>query len=183
MDIVWERVLSRLITQGVECREEPFLLASGATSDTYVDVKRTICEGNVLADVAELIVAEAGALGLDFNAVGGMTMGADAISAAVSIRSGTRWFSVRKQPKGRGHERWIEGSRLNSTSRVLLVEDVISTGASTLAALDRVKATVASVVGVVPLVDRGDAAGKLFSDLGVPYAAVFTYRKIGIAAV
>jgi orotate phosphoribosyltransferase len=164
MDAVRERVLSQIIEHGVKRREEPFLLASGARSSSYVDVKRAICEGSVLADVAELIAT-------------------DAISAAVSIRSGTRWFSVRKQPKGRGHERWIEGSRLNSTSRVLLVEDVISTGASTLAALDRVKATVASVVGVVPLGDRGDAAGKLFSDLGVPYAAVFTYRKIGIAAV
>lgn len=172
-----------MVTQGVECREEPFLLASDATSDTYVDVKRTICEGNVLADVAELIVAEAGALGLDFNAVGGMTMGADAISAAVSIRSGTRWFSVRKQPKGRGHEQWIEGARLNSSSRVLLVEDVISTGASTLIALDKVIVTGATVVGVIPVVDRGDAAVKLFSDLGVPYEAVFTYRKLGIAAV
>ena len=183
MDAVRERVLSRLITHGVERREEPFLLASDATSDTYVDVKRAICEGSVLADVAELIVAEAEALKLDFNVVGGMTMGADAISAVVSIRSGTRWFSVRKQPKGRGHEQWIEGARLDSTSRALLVEDVISTGASTLTALEKVEATGATVVGVVPLVDRGDAAGKLFSDLGVPYAAVFTYRKLGISAV
>ncbi len=63
------------------------------------------------------------------------------------------------------------------------MEDVISTGASTLTALEKVEATGATVVGVVPLVDRGDAAGKLFSDLGVPYAAVFTYRKLGISAV
>lgn len=183
MDIVRERVLSQLITQGVAQREEPFLLASGALSNHYVDVKRAICEGSVLADVAELIVAEAEVLELDFNAVGGMTMGADAISAAVSIRSGARWFSVRKQPKVRGHEQWIEGARLDGTFRVLLVEDVVSTGASTLTALERVADTGASVVGVVPLVDRGDAAGKLFSDLGVPYACVFTYKELRIATV
>lgn len=63
------------------------------------------------------------------------------------------------------------------------VEDVISTGASTLTALEKVEVTGATIVGAIPLVDRGDAAGKLFSDLGVPYAVVFTYRKLGIAAV
>lgn len=56
MDAVRERVLSQIIEHGVKRREEPFFLASGATSDTYVDVKRAICEGSVLADVAELIL-------------------------------------------------------------------------------------------------------------------------------
>ena len=97
--------------------------------------------------------------------------------------TGKAWFSVRKEQKKRGREQWIEGTRLQPGARVLLVDDVISTGGSTEIALGRVTAVGAVATGVIPMVDRGDVAAGRFAKHGVPFFALVSYRDLGIEPV
>src|SRR4051812_39459360 len=151
-----------LATPGLERRHEPFRLASGQLSHDYIDGKFAIDEGRSLRTVCEAVIELVAAAGIEFTAVGGVTMGSDALTHGVSLLSGARWFTVRKEPKQRGRERWVEGARLTSDDRVLLVEDVVTTGGSIRKALDRVTEVDATVVCVVPMVDRGESGRQLF---------------------
>jgi orotate phosphoribosyltransferase len=110
-------------------------------------------------------------------------MGADPLAHGVAMVTGKAWFSVRKEQKQRGREQWIEGTRLEPGTRVLLVDDVISTGGSTEKAYERVTAVGAVVTGVIPMVDRGDVATKRFAAKGVPFVALITYSDLGIEPV
>lgn len=174
----------RLVKEkGYERREEPFRLASGALSHDYVDGKYAVEDGASLATVSRAIVSMLADEGITFTAVGGLTMGADAFAVGVALESGSKWFSVRKEPKPRGREQGVEGARLSASDTVLLVDDVITTGGSTKKAYDRVVAIGASVVCVTPFVDRGDAGRALFEGLGVTYRPLMTYRDLGIDPV
>lgn len=177
------KVVELVRTRGYERRDEPFRLASGALSYDYVDAKFAIDAGERLRLVSEAVVELAGQLGVEFDAVGGLTMGADALTHGVSMASGCLWFTVRKEPKARGREQWIEGGRIGPGHRVLLVEDVVTTGGSVLKAYDLVVATGAAVTGVITLVDRGDGGRALFESRGVPYGALVTYRDLDIEPV
>ena len=171
----------RALTEfAVSRRDEPFRLASGATSNIYVDVKAALCRPEVLREVVASITDLAHTQGIDFTHVGGLTMGADAVAVAVSLGSGAQWFSVRKEPKQRGHGRDIEGARPGPESRVLLVDDVVSTGGSTLKALEAVLAAGATVLAVIPVVDRGGAAAATFAEHGVRYLPLVTAADLGI---
>jgi orotate phosphoribosyltransferase len=110
-------------------------------------------------------------------------MGADPLAHGVAMVTGKAWFSVRKEQKQRGREQWVEGTRLAAGTRVLLVDDVISTGGSTEKAYERVTAVGAVVTGVIPMVDRGDIAAKRFAARGVPFVALITYSDLGIEPV
>ncbi len=171
-----------LVRKGHERRDEPFLLACGESSRDYIDGKFAIADGRALRLVSEAIIAAAGS---DFTAVGGLTMGADALAHGVAVVHGCRWFSVRKEPKGRGLDKWVEGARLHGNDRVLLVDDVVTTGNSIAIALGHVKeeAHGAQVVGAVALMDRGEATSRLFTEYGIPYTALVTYRDLGIEPV
>ena len=176
-------VIELVRTRGYEHRDEPFTLASGALSHDYVDAKYAIDTGERLRVVSEAVIQLAAELLIEFDAVGGLTMGADALTHGVSMVSGCMWFTVRKEPKPRGRTQWIEGGRLGAEHSVLLVEDVVTTGGSALKAFDVVAATGATVAGVITLVDRGDGGGALFAARGVPYAALVTYRDLGIEPI
>jgi orotate phosphoribosyltransferase len=167
----------------VSRRDEPFALASGQTSFFYVDVKRALCHPEVLRDVSRAIAELATAEGIGFTHVGGLTMGADAVAVGVSFVSGARWFSVRKEPKQRGHSRLIEGADLDTDSRVLLVDDVVSTGGSTVKALNAVIATGAVVVAAIPVVDRGAGARAELEARGVRYLPLVSHDELGIPAL
>lgn len=130
-------------------------LASGRRAGYYVDAKRALLRSPGFRAAGELLAARAGELGA--KAVGGMTMGADPLAcAAISAPGGKELvaFFVRKERKEHGLERWVEGPVLEPGARCLVVEDVVTTGGSTLRAVERVRAEGLAIVGVVCAVDR-----------------------------
>ncbi len=179
----WQAAFDLIRTRGYERRDEPFTLASGQLSHDYIDGKYAIDTGERLTIVSRAVADLAARTGIDFDAVGGLTMGADPLAHGIAMVTGKAWFSVRKDQKQRGREQWIEGTRFEPGTRVLLVDDVISTGGSTEIAFDRAVAAGAVVVGVIPMVDRGDVAAGRFERRNVPFAALVTYRDLGIEPV
>ena len=179
----WQAAFDLIRNRGHEHRSEPFKLASGQLSHDYIDGKYAVDTGERLAIVSRAVADLAARNGIEFDAVGGLTMGADPLAHGVAMVTGKAWFSVRKEQKQRGREQWIEGTRLRPGTRVLLVDDVISTGGSTALAFDRATAAGAVVTGVIPMVDRGDIAAKLFAQRNVPYIALVTYQDLGIEPI
>jgi orotate phosphoribosyltransferase len=175
-----DQVIDLVRARGYRWRSEPFELASGELSHDYIDGKRAVGHGDGLRLVA---AAALNVIREEFDAVGGLTMGADPIAHAIAYAKPSDWFSVRKQPKGRGLNRWIEGSELGGNSRVVIVDDVVTTGGSALSAYERVRETGATVVAAIALVDRGEAATNLFGSRGVPYYKLVTYRDLQIEPV
>lgn len=168
---------------GHEWRDEPFQLANAGLSHDYIDGKRAIARGSRYRLVAQAIVALAAEHGVEFDAVGGMTMGADPIAVAVAMQTDTWWFSVRKEAKKHGRQKRIEGTELAPGHRVLLVDDVITTGGSTLKALDAVEEAGATVVLATTLVDRSEMAGSALEARGVRYEPLLNYASLGIDPV
>lgn len=179
----WHAAFELIRTRGYERREEPFKLASGQLSHDYIDGKYAVDTGERLTVVSRAVAELATDNGIDFDAVGGLTMGADPLAHGVAMVTGKAWFSVRKEQKKRGREQWVEGTRLTEGTRVLLVDDVISTGGSTELALERIAPLGVIVVGVIPMVDRGDIAAARFAKRDVPFHALVTYRDLGIEPV
>src|SRR4051794_1506199 len=151
----WQAAFDLIRTRGYEHREEPFKLASGQLSHDYIDGKFAVDTGERLTIVSRAVADLAARHGIEFDAVGGLTMGADPLAHGVAMVTGKAWFSVRKEQKQRGREQWIEGTRIEPGTRVLLVDDVISTGGATQKAFERVTALGAAVPGGIPMVDRG----------------------------
>jgi orotate phosphoribosyltransferase len=178
-----EAVVAIVKAYGLEYREEPFTLASGELSHDYMDAKRALSEGRHLRTACQAIVELAHNAGADFDAVGGLTLGADAFATGIALVTDKKWFVVRKQAKEHGKGRRIEGAELGPGVRVLLVDDVVTTGGSILEALEAVTATGATITLAVTLVDRADVAAKRFDDLGVAYHPLMSYEDLGIQAV
>src|SRR5918911_1780449 len=113
-------------------------LTSGQKASYYVDAKRAILLPDGFRALGELVAAEAERLGA--TAVGGMTMGADPVAcAALGGGANVKAFFVRKERKQHGLARWIEGPLLDAGDRCLVVEDVVTTGGSTLRAIERIR--------------------------------------------
>lgn len=163
--------------------DEPVQLASGDLSRHFIDVKKALAHGANLKLAAEALCALATEMGLAFDAVGGLTMGADPFAHAMAMIGEVEWFSVRKTPKGRGTNQRVEGAALGPGRSVLLVDDVVTRGASSMDALAAIRDTGATVVGAVCLVDRGEFGTKVFAGEGVPYRALLTYEDLGIPSV
>lgn len=170
---------------GLLTLDEPLQLASGDWSRYFFDGKAALARGEDLhlAVVAllELVTEEH----VEFDAVGGLTMGADHIAHAVPmVRTDVEWFSVRKAPKDRGTRRRIEGAQLGPDHRVLLVDDVVTRGGSIIDAYEAIVETGAVVVCAVTLLDRGAPAGaEFFMREGIPYRPLVTHTDLGIPAV
>ena len=163
---------------------EPVRLSSGAMSADFVDVKAALAAWGSLRAVADEIVRLVrDAAGIDWDAAGGRTMGADPIAVAVAARAGGSWFSVRKQPKTRGTARMIEGARIGPGWKVLIIEDVTTTGASALKAAEAARAAGAEVVAVAAVVNRGDGAERALASAGAPYFYLTGYADLGIEPV
>jgi orotate phosphoribosyltransferase len=172
--------------RGLERREEPFQLSSGELSHDYIDAKRAISRANTLALAAKVALELVDHAQAEFDAVGGLTMGADALAVGVAMADASAdraWFSVRKRAKEHGTGRRIEGGEVTAGTRVVLVDDVITTGGSILEALDVVEAAGATVVFATTVVDRGTRAAGHFEERGIPYEAMMTYEDLGIEPI
>lgn len=178
-----ESVVALVKTHGLAYRDEPFTLASGEQSHDYIDGKKALACGDHLRLVCRALLELAQDAECSFDAVGGLTLGADALATGIALLTGKKWFVVRKKAKEHGRGKRIEGAGLGPSVRVLLVDDVVTTGGSILEALDAVRGTGASVPLAVTLVDRGDVAGARFADLGVAYRPLVTYRDLAIRPV
>lgn len=175
-------ILEIVSDYGLTVLPSPVQLASGYYSRYFIDGKAALAHGPNLATACRAMV-DAVADCDDFHAVGGLTLGADQFAHGIALLTGRDWFVIRKQPKGRGTNRTIEGARLDSSTRVLLVDDVVTTGGSIRTAYERVVETGASVVAATTLVDRGDDASAFFDSEGVPYRPLMTYRDLDIPRV
>lgn len=180
-----DRLLEIVRTKALRHFDEPRELSSGELSRDFVDAKAGLCRGADLRLACGVIADQIAAAGIDWHAVGGLTLGADqfAHGIAAHLDDEHEWFVVRKQPKGRGTNQLVEGATLGAGIRVLLVDDVVTTGGSIQVAHQRVLDTGAEVVAAVTLVDRSDIAAAYFDQHGVAYLPLFTYRDLGIVAV
>jgi orotate phosphoribosyltransferase len=165
--------------------DEPRELSSGELSRDFIDAKAGLSRGEDLRLACAVIADGVAAAGIAWHAVGGLTLGADQFAHGIVAHLGDEheWFVVRKQPKGRGTNRVVEGATLAPGTRVLLVDDIVTTGGSIQQAHERVIDTGAEVVAAVTLVDRSDIAAAYFERHGVPYLPVFTYHDLGIVPV
>jgi orotate phosphoribosyltransferase len=155
------------------------VLTSGARASYYVDAKRAILRPAGFGALAELVAYHARELAA--TAVGGMTIGADAPAcAALAGGAAAKAFFVRKEAKSHGLQRRIEGPPLDPGERCLVVEDVVTTGGSTIAAIEALREAGASICGVVSVLDRlaGGAQAIEAAAAGAPYAALTTIDEI-----
>ena len=135
-----------------------FTLASGARSNLYIDARMTAMSPEGLALIGPLGIGEIVSAGWTPDSVGGLTLGADPVSYAIAYASALagkpiRSFTVRKEAKTHGTGKLIEGPFLQS-DRVVVIEDVITTGGSALKAIEAVRNAGATIIGVLALVDR-----------------------------
>lgn len=182
------KLLDILVERSYRSADEPvFRLASGKLSTYYVDCRATTMYARAMPLIGELFLR---ALPTSAQAVGGLTMGADPIANAIACCSGSRRrkidaFSVRKEPKKHGLGKWIEGC-VSKGSKVVVVEDVVTTGGSTIDAIRRCREEGLEVVGVVALIDReeDDGIGAIGREAGrrVPVRAIFTRSELEAAS-
>jgi orotate phosphoribosyltransferase len=164
-------------------------LTSGERAQYYIDAKRAVLRGPGFSALGELVAARAADWGA--TAVGGMTMGADPVacaalaatagagSDAVAHEAGLKAFFVRKERKEHGLQRWIEGPELAAGERCLVVEDVVTSGGSTVAAIERVLEEGLEVVGVVSVLDRlAGGAQAIEAAASAPYVALTTIDDV-----
>jgi len=162
---------------------EPIQLASGEMSQDFIDAKHAVDDPDDLDFVGTAMFAAAGDAGVEFDAVGGLVLGAAPFTFAVAHAARCRWFLIRKQPKGRGTNLWFEGARIAEGSRVMLVDDVVTKGGSIREAYDRVVDVGGKIVFATTLVDRSDFASAFFASVNVPYVPMLTYKDLGIDPV
>jgi orotate phosphoribosyltransferase len=156
-------------------------LTSGEAAEYYVDAKRALLRPRGFRAVGELLAAEAGWRAA--AAVGGMTMGADPLAtAAIGAQAGEDLvaFFVRKERKEHGLQRWIEGPVLETGSRCLVVEDVVTTGGSTVKVIERILEEGLQIAGVVAVVDRLAGGGEAIeaSAEGIHYRPLITIDEL-----
>jgi orotate phosphoribosyltransferase len=184
------RLLELLRTLSFERRK--VVLASGKESDFYVDCKRTTLTAEGHALVGRVLLERVRRVVPLPRGVGGLTLGADPIASAIAHASFLEWeraegpgglhppgtidaFVVRKEPKGHGTGQWIEGRRtIPDGSRVVVIEDVVTTGGSALKAIERCRIEHLVPVACLALVDRQEGGREAIEAQGVPLDALFT---------
>jgi orotate phosphoribosyltransferase len=157
-----------------------FELSSGGHATSYVDLRRVTLDGRLAPLIGRVLLSATAAL--SYDAVGGLTLGADPVAAAMLHAAANRGtpvdaFVVRKAEKTHGLQRLIEGPDV-AGRRVLALEDTSTTGNSVLTAVDALQEAGAEVVGVAVIVDRG-ARAKV-TERGLPYVAVYELDELGV---
>lgn len=174
-----ERLVELLRERSFERRR--VTLASGRESDFFIDCKQAVLTAEGHALVGALMLEALDALA-GCDAVAGVELGGCPLASAVSLMSHLRGtplpaLYVRKEVKDHGSRRQIEGDKaLVPGLRVAMLEDVITTGGSTLKAVEKLRAAGASVVGVIALVDRLEGGAEAIRAAGLPVAAICTRR-------
>jgi orotate phosphoribosyltransferase len=153
-------------------------LTSGQKAQYYVDAKRAILLPTAFRALGELVGAEAERAGA--TAVGGMTMGADPVAcAALAAGADVKAFFVRKERKEHGLQRWVEGPLLEPGERCLIVEDVVTTGGSTVQAIERVREEGFEIAAVTSVLDRLAGGGEAIeAAAGAPYRPLTTIDDV-----
>lgn len=160
-----------------------FTLASGRKATYYLDGKQVTLDAAGARLIGEGLLDLMASRGLP-DAVGGMSIGADPIAAAIVTIAGVRGldlrgFMVRKEPKGHGTKQYVEGP-VSPGQHVVIVEDVVTTGGSSLQAIERVEAFGLKVVGVLAVIDRMEGGAGAFAAKGYPFESLLTIRDFGI---
>jgi orotate phosphoribosyltransferase len=179
MDSARQKLLSTLAHKSFRLGE--FKLSSGGTSDYYIDCRTTTLDANGSKLTGEVFTEEIRRQGWKPRAIGGLTMGADPIVVAVSVVSGDLdGFLVRKAEKQHGTGQRIEGFR-EKGARVVIVDDVCTTGASTVQAIEAAREFGFEVVGAMCLVEREEAKGRPNVEKAAapaPFISIFTARDV-----
>jgi orotate phosphoribosyltransferase len=168
-----------------------FTLASGAQSDFYVDAKLTTLDPRGASLVGQVgwkrIQDTAAELGVQIDAVGGLTMGADPIALSIGIAAHAddphtrlQTFTVRKQAKAHGRNKLVEGN-FSAGNCVIVIDDVITTGGSTLQAIDAVESEEGQVAFVLVLVDRCEGGREAIEARGYKVVSLFTRADLTAA--
>lgn len=184
MSLQQDREELRTLLKAKSVKTGTFTLASGKESDLYVDCRVTTLDsrgavlvGRVLHD---LLRQEEAKRGLNIGSLGGLTMGADPITLAVAMSSSmagdnppVQAFVVRKEPKGHGRGKRIEGNFITEQP-VVVVDDVITTGGSTLKAIEAIEQEGGKVAFALILVDRSEGGREAIESAGYPVVAAYT---------
>jgi orotate phosphoribosyltransferase len=162
-----------------------FTLASGKKAKYYLDGKQITLHSRGLQLVSEGLLELLDSTGV--QAVGGMSIGADPIVAGILCSAAAQQrdllgFLVRKESKGHGTNRFVEGP-LQPGMKVAIVEDVVTTGGSSLLAVDRVQEFGCEVVQVLAIIDRMEGGGQNFAARGLPFRSLLTIEDFGITPV
>ena len=175
-----DALIEHLLKHSVRTGE--FVLKSGKVSPWFIDAKQTTCRPDGMLLVADALLA---ALPGDVTALGGLTMGADAVAfgtAAIAATRGRelRSFSVRKEAKDHGGGGRLAGA-LEPGDRVAITEDAVTRGVGMLEAAEAVRAAGADPVLLLPVVDRGGTCAAMAADAGLAFHALVTAPDLGFA--
>ena len=177
-----ERLMELLRRESV--RFGDFVLASGQRSNVYIDARLTTCRAEAMPLIGNLFLDKMDQRGWLPEAVGGLTMGADPVAMAIARQSLERGrainaFVVRKESKKHGLRRFIEGLEIKEGVKVVVIDDVCSTGESTVTAITRVREEGMMVLGALCLVDREMGAEEmLMRDFQCSLASVFKLSEL-----
>jgi orotate phosphoribosyltransferase len=163
-------------------RRGNFTLASGKQSSFYIDCRLTTMSPEGLSAIGPIGLALMHERGWNPDSVGGLTLGADPVSYAISYASaGTakpvRAFTVRKEAKAHGTGKLIEGP-FEASDRVVVIEDVITTGGSALKAVEALRAAGATILGVLAVVDREEGGREAIEAAGIQVASIARVGEI-----
>jgi len=164
----------------VAYQEGDFILSSGQSSSYYINGKQVTLHPQGAVAVGKLLLAM---LPLDTQAVAGLTLGADPIVSAVSVVSVYEnrpipALIIRKEAKGHGTRAYIEGPVLPEGAKVVVLEDVVTTGQSALKAVERLQGAGYTVDRVISLIDRLQGGAELYQSVGLEFEAVFTIKDL-----
>lgn len=178
----WPGLRDTISSIGGRWRDQPVTLGDGSKTNVYLDLKSVLSNGHRMNQAARAMHEHAQNLGLDYNAIGGPTMGADMLSHTMTSHNpDLNWFSVRDKPKTtHGLGKWVEGAEIGPDHKVIITDDVANTGKSLVDAYHKIRETGAQVSAIMPIVDRGDKTRNQFKALGVPYHPLMSYDDLGI---